>query len=822
MDTVVLAEKPSGHKTSFEYPFLSTAAVFAVSCSVLLLEVTLTRIFSFVMWYHLTYLVISLALLGYGAAGTLLATRPAFEIADYPRTIRRACSLFSSLTVLAVIVAVRFPADPEGVFEAHLWEIVRVALTHLTLAVPFFFAGTAVGFALMRNRRYTNRLYSADLCGAGIGSLVSVLAINHFGAISTIFLAATLPAALAFAASWKDRIANRIITGTLLLLVAGGTLLGVSHGLIPLKISRGKDLTPRQNRVIFTAWNIISRIDVTTPIFERAHFGGRISDAYLGALPWVLPIFQDATAPTALVHVEGRAQDYPLLDYYLQGAPYAVRPRPGSVLVIGIGGGIDALIAERAGARRIVGVDVNPVMIDLLQRRYRNFASGVFRSGDLQLVVSEGRHYVTQSREEFDVIQLSGVDTFAALSAGAFVLTENYLYTVEAIMDLLKRLDDDGVLSYSRWLFTPPRETLKLTVTACEALRRMGMKNPQAHFFIVAGGPVWGRWADLIVKKAPFAAEQLSALRSWARNRQFEIIYDPSEPRPNFFNAYLLSSETARREFIRSYLYDVSPSTDDRPFFFQFYRWKNILSPSAVRGEGGYAPVKMPKGLVSMLLTLTEVLFFSLLLVLLPLESKSVLSPSTRRALPWLAVFAGLGLGFISVEMVLIQKLSVFLGGPAYSMAVTLSSLLVFSGIGSRLSQRLSSSGFASIARVMALLLAVQAVALAFLDFGLPALLGLPHAWRCVTVISAIAPLGLCMGAPFPTLLAKAGEVSPTLVSWAWGVNACATVTGSILATIASLELGFNLTWLIAMGIYLAVLMIMAVGLSQEQMTLTG
>src|SRR2546427_453379 len=252
MTTTAQIEESTPRGAASGSPALSGATMLAVSCAVLILEVSLTRVFSFVMWYHLTYLVISLALLGYGA---------------------------------------------------------------------------------------------------GLGSFIAVVAINRLGAVCAIFLAATLPALAALAASWKDRLADKITSGLLVVLLAGCSALSVSHDLLRLKISRGKDLTSRQDQIIYTAWNIVGRVDVTTPIFERAHFGGRISDAYLGPLPWVLPIFQDATAPTALVHVDGRAADYPLLDYYLQGAPYTVRPRPRSVLIIGIGGGIDALIAEHAGAR---------------------------------------------------------------------------------------------------------------------------------------------------------------------------------------------------------------------------------------------------------------------------------------------------------------------------------------------------------------------------------------------------------------------------------------------------------------------------------------
>jgi len=213
----------------------------------------------------------------------------------------------------------------------------------------------------------------------------------------------------------------------------------------------------------------------------------------------------------------------------------------------------------------------------------------------------------------------------------------------------------------------------------------------------------------------------------------------------------------------------------------------------------------MPKGLRSLLLTLAELSCLSVIFVLLPLRSGKTLQLRARESAAWLALFAGLGCGFIAVEIVLIQKLSVFLGGPAYSMALTLCALLVFSGVGSRLSQSWAASGYRAAGSMVLGVLVVQSLELAFLDLGVPALLGLPHVWRCVVAVVAIAPLGLMMGMPFPTLLAKAGQASESLLPWAWGVNACATVLGSVLATISSLTVGFNRTWLFAMGMYLLV-----------------
>jgi spermidine synthase len=798
-----------------EHSRLSKLALFAVSCAVLTLEVALTRLFSFITWYHMTYLVVSLALLGYGAAGTHLATRTQLGRADYGGTIGWNCGLFSLLTIASVKASVWLPVNAERFFEGRYDLIVRIVLTHLVLAVPFFFAGKTIGFVLLRNREQTNRLYAADLLGAGAGCLLSLVLINNLGTIPTIFLAAALPALVAVAAFWKKQPALKIAAGITACLMVLGAGFGTRREVIHLRITPEKELPQRQ--VIFTKWNILDRIDVTQPERTLNNFAEKISDAYQGQPPLVLPVYQDGTAPTALVQVGGDPRDCSLFDYYLQSAPYAIRPRPKQVLVIGIGGGIDALLAERASAGHIVGVDINPTMVDLLSRRYRWFSADLFRPANLELVVSEGRHYLTSTASQFDVIQLTGVDTWAALSGGSFVLSESYLYTAEAVKDLLKHLSVEGLLSYSRWLFDPPRETLRLVVTACEALREAGVSDPSKHFLIVAGGPAKGRWADTLLKKTPFVQDDIQALRAWARDKQFEIIYEPTERHSNFFDAYLKAPAPRQEVFVRSYQYDISPSHDDQPFFFQFYRWSSTVSAPDLPPRSGYSLTRMPRGLASLIVALAELSFLSVALVLMPLMGTKSLGLRFSRSLPWLAIFAGLGFGFIAIEMVLIQKLSVFLGGPAYSMAITLCALLVFCGLGSRLSQDFSQSGYRVVAAMVMAALAAQALELLFLDWGIPALLGLGHTWRCVIAILAIAPLGLLMGMPFPTLLAKSGQISENLLPWAWGVNACATVLGSVLATISSIAMGFNRTWMAAMGMYLGVLLVVSVRLRRER-----
>ncbi len=778
---------------------LSAAVMFGVACAALIIEVALTRVFSFLYWHQMTYLVISLALLGYGAAGSFLSIRPRLTETDYAHSVGRFCVLFSLLTVVSVPVVVWFPRDIEALVGNYYLQLLLVSVTHLLLAVPFFFAGAALGFVLMRNPRQTNRLYFADLFGAGLGSFLTVLIINRLGSMSAIFVAATIPAALALLAAWKDRQAPRLTHATLLLLMLGLSFMSAGREVIPLRVSRAKYLAGMERLITYTRWNVVSRVDVTAPRSVREHFGGRLSNVYRGPYPVTLPVFQDGGAPTAILNITGRAQDYPFLGDYLQGAPYALRPKPATVLVIGFGGGIDLLIAEYAGAQQVTGVDVNPVMKELLTRRYRDVTSALFNTGDVRLVVAEGRHYLTRTADKYDVIQLSGVDTYAAIASGSLALTENYLYTREAVKELLHHLKDGGVLSFSRYYVSSFPEALRLVVTASATLREIGVQEPAGNFLVVGAGVAPYYWADTVIKATPFTPQEIETFRGWARDRQFEILFDPSKPAANPFNTYLRSAPIQQEAFLRSFPLDISPSRDDHPFFFFW----------GLHGS--------ERTYLMLLFTAGELLLCSILFVLVPLRRSHGFGLTGRQSLSLLTGFAGLGFGFIGVEIVLIQKLTVFLGGPAYSMAITLFALLAFSGLGSQLSRRLSTARRAALAAMIGVLLVVQVAELAFLNKGVPALLGLNHFWRCLAGVLAIAPLGLFMGMPFPALLSKAGKHSPVLIPWAWGINACATVVGAVIITIVSLALGFNLAWVFAMCMYGVVLAVVAIALPGER-----
>jgi hypothetical protein len=802
-------------------------AIFVLAMSTLALEVALTRVFSVITYYHFTYLIIALALLGFGAAGTVLSVDRRFAGTAFDRRLLADCAwLFGTLVLVCFLSITKINFDPMAIYwHRDYSQLVGLFLLLLLAATPFFAGGLGIGYLVSRSGAAIHRLYLFDLMGAGFGSLAALFAINYLGAPSTIFWIATAACAVAMVLGrglpgrrWRYPITTVVALALALLTM-------VDDGAVPVPFPPSKvgDAYLADHR-----WHVVSRVDVSGPRTDYPAFGGMLSSTYDAPMPplSVRMMLQDGFAPTGIIGLQGREpNDVPILGYYLQGAPYVMRPQ-GRALVIGPGGGIDVAIALHYGSPRVTAVDINPWTIDYVRNTYNDFAGGLYRRPDVDVVCAEGRHYLTATDQKFDVIQLSGVDTFAALSFGAYALSENYLYTQEAISDFLDHLTEHGVLSFSRWLFTPPRETLRLAVTARRALEQRGVRDAWKHIFVVAGyrASQSSPWADLLVKLEPFTADEVAALRAWASRLQFDVIYDPLLPyvpggeydhltRTEQFDPGVCAREfdTALRvpepqldEYVRNYPYNLTPAVDDSPFFFNFYRIGSLLHPFTETGGGGYMITRLPLGLLILAVCLLQVVGMTALFLVLPMRGRLVALRGGAGVGAVLTYFGCIGLAFIAVEIMLLQKLTVFLGGPVYSMSVTLFSLLVFCGIGSFLAKRVTGDG--QRARGTGVLIAVTlagALTTLALNHLLPHLMGLSQPLRCLVAVLLLLPLGLLMGMPFPTGIRVAERIDPELVPLAWCTNACATVFGSLLAVLVAMFLGFTAVVSGALIVYL-------------------
>jgi len=773
-------------------PITRTFRIFLLAMSVLALEVALTRIFSFITFYHLTYLIISVAMLGFGAAGTYLTTHTMEDNPTAADEFLARNAWMMGVTILAAIILI--PRIHFYPMDMYLYKDYSNLISFLIIVIltgaPFFYGGVCIGYIISRAGSTINRVYFADLTGAAVGCLLVLILINHLGGIATCTAVAALAMVIAVISSRVRR--RRYLFG--LIATIALTIVVTLTECIPLYVPSEKQMFRMENHVEFTKWHVITRLDVTQPIESNCSFGGVLSSKYKGPLQKIRFIYQDGSNLTGIIQPTPTPRETPSLGFYLQGAPYLIKPG-AEALAIGCGGGVDILIALFYGARYVVGIDVNPNTIELIQERYRDFAGNVFTRDDVELVVSEGRHFLSRDKRKFDVIQLSGVDTWSAVYSGAQALTENFIYTSEAFDQYLTHLKEDGIVNFSRPFLIPPRETLKLAATALEALDRMGVAHPYQHLIILNGGKLFQLpWAQLMVKRSPLTQSEVETLASWAEPLGFEVIYDPYTHREGELETLIRATYQERDRFITQYPLNIRPATDDKPFFFQFNRWLDLFKQKK-KGGGSLA-------MLVLLGSLIQVAILGSILILYPLYRCKTAAAQTGGRTGIFIYFASLGLGFIVIEITLLQKLMVFLGGPTYSMSITLFTILLSSGIGSFLSRHWSGRPFRLLAIVIPLLALLVIAESQILDPLIVRLLDLSHFQRGVAAVLLVAPLGLLMGMPFPAGLRHVDEHRPELNPWAWGINACTTVMGTIICIMITTSLGFRMALIFGALVY--------------------
>jgi spermidine synthase len=749
--------------------------VALVSLATLALELTLTRLFSATMFYHFAFLAISLALFGSGASGVFLyVLRPRLEEARTAGLLALFSALYAAATVAALLVILSHPLSPVA---PGLSTLASLAWIYGAAALPFFFAGCVITLAITAWARDISRLYLFDLGGAALGCLALVPMLGLLGAIDTVLLVAVVALLGGFLLSRRRWL--------LPLLAAAVALLVYNHatGRITLRESKGLS----EDLVVFSKWNSFSRVTVT-----------RTEDADQ------LLIFIDSDAATILFRDAADLDRHRGLADRAEGLAYHLGGR-AKVLVIGPGGGLDVILARLHGARDVTAVEVNPLVArDVVSAEpFRTFSGRLFEQPGVRLVVDEGRSFLRRSRESYDLIAATMVDTWAATAAGAFALSENNLYTVEAFSDYLERLAPGGILSMNRWYQDPPDQLLRIVSLGRAALAARGCRDASLHFVIVRG-PEEGMpltTATVLLKKSPFTEGEVERVEAFARRLDLELVYTPRTRPANDLTRLITAPDPAA--VWRVFPSNISPTTDDSPFFFQTVRPGSMLSKRWARGE--WRRTNLGTLVLFGLLGITAFVVVAFILGPLLLVRRRLDGTARRARLPFLLYFACLGAGFIVIEVVLIQKCVLFLGHPAYALTVVLFALLLWSGLGSFASGRFPDAVLVRPLR-WAILAVAGLVVLAVLLLSplFYALVHLAAPWRILITVAALAPLGLALGMPMPTGIRLLHQRAPELIPWAWGVNGAASVLGSVGAVALAMVAGFDLALLVGAGLYLA------------------
>jgi spermidine synthase len=796
--------------TANAQPRLSIALI---SAAVLGYEILLMTLFSLIQWHHFAYMVVSVALLGFGASGSFLVlTRTVFENRFRGFAVTQAC-LFGSGSLLCYALAQRLSFNPEElIWDSNHW--LRLALVILLLALPFFFAANLIGLALMRFKYSLARIYAADLIGAGIGA-VGIIAILFLVPPATALRFISLLGFTAAAVLWLE-CRGRLREVVIALPIVAACLYALPDTWTEPSISPYKSLSQLLRvpgtRVVAERSSPLGRISVvesrTVPL---RHAPGLSLNATIEP-PEQLGLFINGDGLTAITRFSSDRAELAYLDYLTSALPFHLRT-PGKVLVLGAGGGAGILQAIYHDAGRIDAVEINPQVVELVRNRFGEFSGGILDHAGVNVQIADARGFLQRTGSLYDLIQFPVLDSISTTAGGVYGLNENYLYTIDALQHALKRLDDQGYIALTNGIKLPPRDSLKLFAGAIAALESSGVANVERRLALIRG---W-QTSTLLIKNGEISAADIVAIKAFCRQRSFDLAYYPGMPTAEanrynrFETAYFHAGTQAllggqRDRFLRDYKFDLEPATDDRPFHSHFVKWSSLPELVGLRHRGGGALLET--GYLTLVITLILAVLFSMLLILLPLaflrrDSARTASHSSLRVLVY---FFALGLGFLLLEIAFLQKFILLLHHPIYAAAVVLASFLIAAGAGSAYAQRFAGQArskkatAAAVAAILALGLAYLALLGPLMQYAASWPLGI----KIALSIALIAPLGICMGIPFPAGLSALATGPPALTAWAWGINGCASVISAILATLLAIHFGFNAVIFLALACYLA------------------
>jgi spermidine synthase len=779
-----------------------------------MLQIVETRIISVILYYHLAFFAISMAMLGMTAGSLLVYFRtdwfPRERLFENLVWIGAAFSIAVVLSTLSLITTIA----TSGIANTLLMTAVVWLKLILILLPPYVLAGMAISLALTRSPYPVGVVYGVDLLGAASGCLIILVLLSWADAISVLFLIAAFAsvASACFgiarrmsAESGPPRLGFRwlgargrpaILAAAFALIAVGNAAIqpttpsdmpldGYLGGLV-LLISKDKlDLTPPQ----VMRWNTFSRVKVAPQSIGRPSLWGP-SPTMPAIVAPQRSMNIDGSAQTVMHRFDGDPSKLDFLRYDLTNLAYAIRHQ-GRSAVIGVGGGRDLLSAYLFGFRDVTGVELNPIFIDLLTRQFRDYNQLADVPG-VRLFVDEARSWFARTTERFDLIEMSLIDTWAATGVGAYSLSENGLYTVQGWHHFLSALTPNGVFTVSRW-FSPQdiTETGRLVSLAAAALRAEGIKEPRNHLFLARTENL----GSLIVAKSPFTADELATLRAQTAGLRFDVVLSPDQQDGSSVLAQVIEAQTPEAlAALSAHLHrDVSVTTDDRPFFFNQL---NTLDPASISmavtaGQG------ILKGNLLATATLLIIVGFSGLLVLFTMIFPAL--PAVRQAPAPLALlgtlyFLLIGLGFMFVEIGLIQRLSTFLGHPVYALAIGLFGIILSTGIGSLLSEWMP-LGSGSRILVWASLLALYLLLLPFwFPNAIAAFEGGSLAVRALVSLAAIVPSGVLMGFGFPTGMRLVNAIDARPTPWFWAVNGAAGVLAAGTAVAVSVAFSINVS----------------------------
>ncbi len=768
--------------------------IFLISSSSLTIEVFFTRFFSVSQGYHFAFMVVSIALLGYGASGSFLMLFPSILKKDTEKLLYTLSLIFSLAIIFSYFISNRLPFDLIKIS----WDtnqIFYIFIYYILLSIPFLFAGAIISITITQFPGEVNRIYLSDLSGASIGSLLPLLIFPVFGGIGPLIISSILAliASILFTGPNLNRknILSIIIIGVII------SIYVIKPSLLEIRISPFKSLQVAlrypNSKLINTKWNSFSRIDIIDSPLVR--FAPGLSLKYFKSLPPQIGITIDGNRMIAITELKEDIANLDFIPYLISSIPFYLGKRD-KVLILEPAGGLDILTALYFKSPSITGIEINPLIYNIMSEDFRRFSGGIYGRKGVKIEIGNVRGLLKRGYRRFDIIQIPILSSLPGSPGGGFGLIEGYQFTEEAIIEYFTHLNKGGILSITRYLLPPPREEIRLVVVIYSALKRMGIANPERYIAVIRS---WGA-ITILVKKGIITTEDITIIKKFCKERLFDTVYyhGIKENEVNIYNKFnepmyynLISqifNEGKRKELLKNYLFDITSVKDDKPFFFHFLKWskigevyKSVGNKWQIFIEGGYL---LP-------IIFIQVFIVSFLFIILPLFVKQKgVRLSYKQIFRFLSYFFFIGIGFMFVEIALIQKLILFLDHPVYAVSLVLFCILLFSGIGSFISRYYLPKS--SLFRIIPILVFIIMALIIIIPFIINIFLGSNMIIKGAITIMLLAPSSVLMGMPFPLgiriLEAKGREIIP----WAWCVNGVASVLGSILAVMIALSLGFN------------------------------
>jgi len=778
------------------------AGIFLVSLSALLLEFTLIRVLSVSLWYHFAFMIISVALLGFGISGVTILVSDRINKAD----INKYLVITSFLYAVSILVSFYFmnvvPFEPFSLLEDKI-QFLYLPIYYLLITLPFFFAGLVIGQLFTRFRSDINKLYFFDLVGAGLGCFAFILVMPLFGGSGGI-AAASLIAAISciIFALGSSKLSTVGLVAALILIVIDSLFLTNPESYLPISVSENKVyanvMKDKPELVVLSRWNAFSKVDVI-----------KDEDPPVDAYPVYTAIIDEGNSTTNIPKVPVISDSMPQ-PFDASNLAMILKRDTANVFIVGSGGGDEILTALTHNAKTVTAVEINGILNDLIEKDFAPFwTTGLAKDKRVKIITDDARGWLRGKRLKYDVIISAHTISASATASGAMSLVENYIMTEQAIQDYLYHLKPDGILYISR----PESQIPRLVTSIKIAHQKMGAMDLKNQFYIFKRPPNEfekdvSYLTGVLYKKDGFSEYDIRILKTEAGLLGLENVYDGVSKQDGVYKDLIESNNIY--ETVKKYPTNLLPVTDDNPYFehmtkFSDLKPANIKEAFSQTDRAIITLVQKPVAESTLVVLFIQVLIISGLLIFLPIWLKFRKDSGYKeiKKLPYLLYFAALGIAYIMIEICLIQNFTLFLGQPVYTMLTVISTMLIFSGLGSLASNRFQKT-IKGNTSVIYIIIAALTAAIALLNPILfEKLVRAELIWRVLISIGLIAPLAFFMGMPFPIGISKIKGNSNLLTAYSWGVNAFFSVIGSVMVVMLSMSFGFRIVFITSAVIYL-------------------